>query len=170
MKYKTKPIIVDAMKLKDYYSSIVSTLAFIYNMKIDNPLIDSDTSANEVLSNSGITITTSSGDVKVNIGDWVVRDDDGELSVCTDDMFYKKYESVQDWDLTAHIPHQQAQYARFDTTTDYERARRMTLEGRWEEPLTTQHDTQYDTVTQQDIRNVVDELFATPYIRRNTNE
>lgn len=89
MKYKKKPIIVEAMQpLNDYYS-IEECLKFIYNVFINNDDIET------VKNDKHIRIQTLEGDMKASSGDYIIKEVNGEFYPCKPDIFEKTYESIE---------------------------------------------------------------------------
>ncbi len=43
-----------------------------------------------------VIIHTLEGDMKANIGDWIIKGVNGELYPCKPDIFEKTYESIED--------------------------------------------------------------------------
>lgn len=78
-KFKKKPVVVDAFQYTtDIPQSAIINLGF-YPDKID-----------------GFIIPTLEGAVRINLGDWVIKDGNGEYYSCRSDTFEKNYEEIND--------------------------------------------------------------------------
>lgn len=94
MKYKQKPVIVEAFML-DEDVEITSPKWFQDNVQKELVFID------RVLRDGavkiyGCTIHTLSGRIKAKIGDYVIREPSGEIKVCNQKKFKEMYERVHD--------------------------------------------------------------------------
>jgi len=89
MKYKKKPVIIEAIQLLNNNSSIEECLKFIYNVFITDDDI-------ETVKNDGyIHIQTLEGDMKASFGDYIIKGVNGEFYPCKPDIFEKTYESIE---------------------------------------------------------------------------
>lgn len=89
MKYKKKPIIVEAIQLLNDDYSIEEYLKFIYNVFITNDDIET------VKNDKHIRIQTLEGDMKASFGDYIIKGVNGEFYPCKPDIFEKTYESIE---------------------------------------------------------------------------
>ena len=83
MKYRKKPVIIEAVEFSDDQPTDV--LFFLGNA---NYHIDQE--------NGGLYIHTLEGDMRANIGDYVIKGVNGEFYPCKPDIFLKTYEPVND--------------------------------------------------------------------------
>ena len=86
MKYKKKPVIVEAIQLLNDDYSIEECLKFIYNVFITDDDIET------VKNNKHIRIQTLEGDMKASFGDYIIKGVNGEFYPCKPDIFEKTYE------------------------------------------------------------------------------
>lgn len=89
MKYKKKPIIVEAIQLLNDDYSIKECLKFIYNVFI------TDDDIKTVKNDKHIRIQTLEGDMKASFGDYIIKGVNGEFYPCKPDIFEKTYESIE---------------------------------------------------------------------------
>lgn len=89
MKYKKKPIIVEAIQLLNDDYSIEEYLKFIYNVFI------TDDDIKTVKNDKHIRIQTLEGDMKASFGDYIIKGVNGEFYPCKPDTFEKTYESIE---------------------------------------------------------------------------
>ena len=89
MKYKKKPVIIEAIQLLNNNSSIEECLKFIYNVFITDDDIET------VKNDKNIRIQTLEGDMKASFGDYIIKGVNGEFYPCKPDIFEKTYESIE---------------------------------------------------------------------------
>lgn len=89
MKYKKKPVIIEAIQLLNNNSSIEECLKFIYNVFITDDDIET------VKNDKHIRIQTLEGDIKASFGDYIIKGVNGEFYPCKPDIFEKTYESIE---------------------------------------------------------------------------
>jgi hypothetical protein len=89
MKYKKKPVIIEAIQLLNNNSSIKECLKFIYNVFITDDDIET------VKNDKHIRIQTLEGDMKASFGDYIIKGVNGEFYPCKPDIFEKTYESIE---------------------------------------------------------------------------
>ena len=89
MKYKKKPVIVEAIQLLNDDYSIEECLKFIYNVFITDDDIET------VKNNKHIRIQTLEGDMKASFEDYIIKGVNGEFYPCKLDIFEKTYESIK---------------------------------------------------------------------------
>ena len=87
MKYRKKPVVVEAMRLPEENEDPAQELIDWLN---DQERV--------VLSgrNGSLIIQTPEGDMTANPGDWVIKGVKGELYPCKPDVFEATYEVVED--------------------------------------------------------------------------
>ena len=81
MKYRKKPIVVEAMQ---------------YRMMLDLPLLEQWLGDRWIYFNDGPYVTTLEGNMKVTLGDWIIKGMAGEFYPCKPDIFRQTYEAVDD--------------------------------------------------------------------------
>jgi len=81
-KYRKKPVVIDAFRLTK------KELERMNRHQFSSPTISI------LLTKDHLIIATLEGDMKANIGDWVITGVNGELYPCKPDIFEKTYEKV----------------------------------------------------------------------------
>ncbi len=85
MKYRKKPIVVDAMQFteesKNRVFNFVTCTRYASFNEFNEPTL---------------VIQTLEGDMTVSLGDWVIRGVNGEFYPCKPDIFEKTYEPVNE--------------------------------------------------------------------------
>jgi len=81
MKYKKKPIVIEAMQWNDF--NLDEVLRFL---GVNGTLKSRDT----------ILIDTLEGIMKASVGDYIIKGVDGEFYPCKPDIFEKTYEKVEE--------------------------------------------------------------------------
>lgn len=80
MKYRKKPAVIDAIEWTGSNADeVVEFMKSSYSSIFDD--------------NQNLTIHTLEGDMKANIGDFIIRGVDGEYYPCKPEIFNKTYES-----------------------------------------------------------------------------
>ena len=79
-KYRKKPVIISAMQWKGNNRSEI--IDFVGN--------------SAVFDRTGLYIITLEGEMFASIGDYIIRDVDGEFCPCKSDIFRKTYELVEE--------------------------------------------------------------------------
>jgi hypothetical protein len=86
MKYRKKPIVIDAWKWGGVWNAEMKALVLISDYKIV-PVKDGNRVA-------WISISTLEGDMRADPGDWIIRGIKGEFYPCKPDIFEATYEPV----------------------------------------------------------------------------
>ncbi len=81
MKYRKKPVVIDAMQ---------------YRMQLDLPVLELWVGDRWAYFNDGPYVTTLEGNMKVDVGDWIIKGVAGEFYPCKPDIFFQTYEAVDD--------------------------------------------------------------------------
>jgi hypothetical protein len=85
MKYRKKPIVIDAMRFDgDNYNAVFAWI----DEQDDPPPVSTDAE------HGGIAIETLEGVMVANKGDWIIRGVKGEIYPCKPDIFEMTYEAV----------------------------------------------------------------------------
>ena len=95
MKYKNKPIFIEAIKLEDNYNSIYSAIEFVNEVDMSTSVIGANACVEAVKENQGLFIDTSVGTVKASFGDYIIKGIQGEFYPCKPDIFKEKYELIE---------------------------------------------------------------------------
>lgn len=97
MKYKKKPVEVEAVQLNSDYSSVREVLIFVGEYSggelngFDKIHFDEYV---ETVGKEGLDINTLEGVMHASIGDYIIKGVNGEYYPCKPDIFEKTYELV----------------------------------------------------------------------------
>lgn len=96
MKYKKKPVVIEAVLLEDNIHSIAKALNFVSGMPVNTEisLLD-EQAANAAQMTNGLIIPTLEGDMTASFGDYIIKGVQGEFYPCKPDIFEQTYEKVQ---------------------------------------------------------------------------
>ncbi len=95
MKYRKKPVVIDAVHLTE-------DLFWKIQDKQEPPVFGQFTFSgswhpiNRTISSAYIYIKTLEGDMRANIGDWIIKGVNGEFYPCKPDIFEKTYQSADE--------------------------------------------------------------------------
>ena len=81
MKFRKKPVVIDAVQWTGKNYDEVSTFAY-------------DSERTVFIGENNLIITTLEGDMIANVGDWIIKGVKGELYPCKPDIFEETYEQV----------------------------------------------------------------------------
>ena len=99
MKYKKKPIVIEAIQLTDFNAeTMLSVLEFMGQIVDTNSATTNEKFYDycEQRGNVGyLTIETLEGNMKANLGDYIIKGVNGEFYPCKPDIFEKTYEKVE---------------------------------------------------------------------------
>lgn len=97
MKYRKKPVVIEAVRLMENRDSIIEAINFI-NGFTDNTAdeIKKYTYSNSVFDNGGIDIKTLEGTMHASFGDFIIKGINGEFYPCKPDIFEKTYEIMEE--------------------------------------------------------------------------
>jgi len=85
MKFRKKPIVIDAIQYDGSDQSIADISEF---MSADRPL-------RWLSTDDSLMIDTLEGSMKANVGDWIIKGIKGECYPCKPDIFEATYEKVE---------------------------------------------------------------------------
>jgi hypothetical protein len=88
MKYRKKPVIIEAIQFEDNSDRIIEIHEFMGGDTIRVNYEDKD--------NPYLKIETLEGIMKASVGDYIIKGVDGEFYPCKPDIFEKTYERVID--------------------------------------------------------------------------
>jgi hypothetical protein len=91
MKFRKKPIVIDAIPVSEAVASSMANWAALPSW-----LSEAYEQGNIVFTPTNIHITTLEGVMVGQLGDWVLRGVKGELYPCRGDIFEATYEKVED--------------------------------------------------------------------------
>ena len=86
MKYRKKPVIIEAMQFVEENKDIVYSWASSIRMNVEPTFRDHK---------PVLIIPTLEGDMVASIGDFIIKGVNGELYPCKPDIFEKTYEKVE---------------------------------------------------------------------------
>jgi hypothetical protein len=89
-RYRKKPIEIEARQLGGTVESANRTLGWIGSNGGDAKRVHA------TKPESGLVIRTVEGDMRANVGDWIIKGVAGEFYPCQDDIFRATYEAVTD--------------------------------------------------------------------------
>ena len=84
MKYRKKPVVIDALKWTGL--NFMELVEFIGGEEARHKIS---------LHSHGLYIKTLEGDMKANDGDWIIKGVKGEFYPCKPDIFEETYEKVE---------------------------------------------------------------------------
>lgn len=88
MKYRKKPVVIEAIQFEDTAERIWEIYEFMGTKDFRVNYADKD--------NPFIPIETLEGTMKANVGDYIIKGVNGEFYPCKPDIFEKTYEKVED--------------------------------------------------------------------------
>lgn len=88
MKYRKKPVIIEAIQFEDNSDRIIEIHKFMGGDTIRVNYEDKD--------NPYLKIETLEGIMKASVGDYIIKGVNGEFYPCKPDIFEKTYERVTD--------------------------------------------------------------------------
>ena len=88
MKYRKKPVIIEAIQFEDTSDRIIEIHEFMGGDTIRVNYEDKD--------NPYLKIETLEGIMKASVGDYIIKGVNGEFCPCKPDIFEKTYERVTD--------------------------------------------------------------------------
>lgn len=89
MKYRKKPVVVDAIQLSAMNFDRICDFMGCTPEFVSNPMYDIDEFGNSRDTYLGIIIDTKEGKMKADIGDMIVKGVNGEFYPCKPDIFCK---------------------------------------------------------------------------------
>ncbi|MFM0675558.1 hypothetical protein [Streptococcus suis] len=95
MRYRKKPIEIEAVKLEDNKQSIINAIEFVYNVGMETSVLGTDFEINKVRLDGGLVINTLEGNMLASFGDYIIKGIAGEFYPCKPDIFKETYEPVE---------------------------------------------------------------------------
>jgi len=89
MKYRKKPVVIEAMQFNGNPDDIISWI-------VENKPMEGNAVLLAQIRDENIIIKTLEGDMKASIGDWIIKGVNGEFYPCKPDIFEKTYEAVEE--------------------------------------------------------------------------
>lgn len=97
MKFRKKPVIIEAIQLKDSKQSTIKECLEFLGQHVDTGCtMSSDYFENycKIVEYDGIKIKTLEGTMTASIGDYIIKGVNGEFYPCKEEIFLKTYEKV----------------------------------------------------------------------------
>ncbi len=95
MKYIKKPILIEAIQLKEDSDSIIECVEFVFNIGMESSFVGMKATVDKVRSEGGFIIPTLEGDMKASFGDFIIKGIKGEFYPCKPDIFEQTYEPIK---------------------------------------------------------------------------
>jgi hypothetical protein len=86
-RYRKKPVVIDAFQYTEGYDAWIALIAWLHQwfpLDDDIPLM--------MTTGGALTISTLEGDMRADLGDWIIRGIKGEIYPCKPDIFDATYE------------------------------------------------------------------------------
>src|SRR5665647_205334 len=94
VKYRKKPVVIEAVLLENTYDSIYNAVEFVFNIGMETSVIGSNATVRDVQERNGLDIKTLAGDMHADFGDWIIKGVKGEFYPCKPDIFEATYDKV----------------------------------------------------------------------------
>lgn len=94
-KFRSKPVIIDAILLEDTNDSIVNVVEFVYDIGMETSEVGMQATVANVRTSGGLYIKTLEGTMKADFGDWIIKGLKGEFYPCKPEIFEMKYEPLK---------------------------------------------------------------------------
>ncbi|HEL1820003.1 hypothetical protein HO913_00240 [Streptococcus suis] len=96
MRFRKKPVVIEAVKLENNKQSIINAIEFVYNVGMETSVLGMDFEINKVRSDGGLIINTLEGNMLASFGDYIIKGVQGEFYPCKPGVFAETYELVED--------------------------------------------------------------------------
>lgn len=100
IKARKKPVVIEAVQLKESYDSIRECLSFLGRIYEEYTETSINNRIAEVKQDNGIDILTLEGKHHASFGDYIIKGVKGEFYPCKPDIFKKTYEILKEDDLS----------------------------------------------------------------------
>lgn len=94
MKYKKKPVIIEAIQVKANNFDRICDFMGCTPEQVQNPMYDFDEFGDSRDPYLGVVINTLEGRMTANIGDMIIKGVKGEFYPCKPDIFAETYEKL----------------------------------------------------------------------------
>ena len=95
MKYRKKPVVIEAIRLEDSDSSICGALMFVHQWKLLPDWIGAQETIQGIRRTKGMYINTLEGNMHASFGDYIIKGIRGEFYPCKPDIFEASYELAE---------------------------------------------------------------------------
>lgn len=98
MKYRKKPVVVEAIQYKDPLCDNINDIKNFTNqsIKIETGIGSSEDGGGYPQRYTQVKIPTLEGEMIVSEGDYIIKGVNGEFYPCKPDIFHKTYEKVEE--------------------------------------------------------------------------
>ncbi len=96
-KFRKKPVTIEAIRLLNNDDSIEECIEWVFKIGMETSLIGKSATIDDVKDKGGFYIPTLEGNMKANIGDYIIKGINGEFYPCKPDIFDKTYEKVTEY-------------------------------------------------------------------------
>ena len=93
-KFRKKPVTIEAIRLLNNDDSIEECIEWVFKIGMETSLIGKSATIDDVKDKGGFYIPTLEGNMKANIGDYIIKGINEEFYPCKPDIFDKTYEEV----------------------------------------------------------------------------
>lgn len=93
-KFRKKPVTIEVIRLLNSNDSIEECIEWVFKIGMETSLIGKSVTIDDVKNKGGFYIPTLEGDMKVSMGDYIIKGVNGEFYPCKPDIFNKTYEEV----------------------------------------------------------------------------
>ena len=100
IKARKKPVVIEAVQLKENYDSIRECLSFLGRIYEEYTEASINNRIAEVKQDNGINIATLEGTHHASFGDYIIKGVKGEFYPCKPDIFEKTYEVLKEDNLS----------------------------------------------------------------------
>jgi len=94
MKYRKKPVVIEAIQLLPNHQSIIECIEFVFSIGMETSIIGMAATINQTIENEGFLIDTLEGQMKASFGDYIIKGIKGEFYPCKSEVFNLTYEEV----------------------------------------------------------------------------
>ena len=95
MKYRKKPVVIEAIKLENNRNSIYDAVEFVFNIGMETSIIGTEETINMIRIKDGLDIPTLEGTMHASFGDYIIKGVNGEFYPCKEEIFLKTYEPAE---------------------------------------------------------------------------
>lgn len=98
MKYRKKPVAIEAVQLKDFSLETVRTVLEFMGQSVKNDFATQEKFYDycyHLEEKGGMLIFTLEGDMFASLGDYIIKGVKGEFYPCKPDIFIETYETIE---------------------------------------------------------------------------
>lgn len=94
MKYRKKPVVIEAWKMERDRESIANMIELVSGVDMSTSIIGRNACIEEAKREGGVRIETLEGTMLARFGDYVIQGISGEFYPCKPDIFEQTYDRV----------------------------------------------------------------------------